>query len=250
VSALLGHARPLSTLSPDGGMLVVVDQSRADLKRHLQEQLSLLRVNAEAFDRGVEEASKVLAVVIRTLVHDTPKSPALLAQLGMLDSLSFLSTRIHDDTPVRGILSAVWDAGLAHITLSGRDAPARFEPPLGGEDDDDEEPSWAPGQRLPFVDWWTREPILVIVRDERGIAFCRKQFVLWLANKDGGGHVDPQLPSAYAAIARMNAAGWFAGAGMVTTGSGPDVEPMGSPVPANVRQIAFEVESTLDGVAT
>jgi hypothetical protein len=63
--------------------------------------------------------------------------------------------------------------------------------------------------------------------------------VLGLAHLDGGAHVDPELPAAYAALSRSNSLGWE----MHISGELVSLE---SPVLANVRQIAYEVELTLD----
>jgi hypothetical protein len=84
-----------------------------------------------------------------------------------------------------------------------------------------------------------------IITDSAGADFTRKDLVLALANQDGGAHVDPALNEAYEALSQSNSLGWMAG---VPSGAG-DADtssvPMGSPVPANVRQIAWELERSL-----
>lgn len=57
---------------------------------------------------------------------------------------------------------------------------------------------------LPFDEWWTT-PVL---KDMRGNAFGRREFVLGLAHMDGGAHVDPELKEAYAALSRENSFGF------------------------------------------
>jgi hypothetical protein len=62
--------------------------------------------------------------------------------------------------------------------------------------------------------------------------------VLGLAHTDGGAHVDPELEEAYAELSRDNSLG-------LTFYQNDERLPDTSPVPANVRQIAFEVEKTI-----
>lgn len=62
----------------------------------------------------------------------------------------------------------------------------------------------------------------------------------WVANKEGGAHVDPELGEAYVELTRLNSLGW----GFVIDGVEHDA---GSPVPVNVRQIAWELQTTIEG---
>ena len=67
------------------------------------------------------------------------------------------------------------------------------------------------------------------------ILFSRKDFVLALANQEGGAHVDPQIKEAYDKIANSNSMGWTYKEGNA------DEIPLGNPVPYSVRQISYEV---------
>ena len=51
-----------------------------------------------------------------------------------------------------------------------------------------------------FRQWWES----VILTDQLGNSFSRRSFVLALANKDGGAHVDPELDDGYAALVKAN----------------------------------------------
>ena len=75
--------------------MVDVPQSESDLRQHLVEQLGFLRRSAEAYDSGLVDEAKRLAVTIRILVHDTEKSKSLLGQLHEL-SRWFLNTAVPD----------------------------------------------------------------------------------------------------------------------------------------------------------
>jgi hypothetical protein len=69
--------------------------------------------------------------------------------------------------------------------------------------------------------------------------FCRKDFVLALANQEGGAHVDPQIKAAYDKIANSNSMGW-------TDKKGDALEvPLSNPVPYAVRQMSYEVVESI-----
>ena len=76
------------------------------------------------------------------------------------------------------------------------------------------------------------------MKDSDGTLFCRKEFVLALANQEGGAHVDPQIKAAYDKLANSNSMGWT-----YKEGDSPEI-PLSNPVPFAVRQISYEaVES-------
>ena len=80
-----------------------------------------------------------------------------------------------------------------------------------------------------------------MIRDKNGETFARKELVLALANKDGGAHVDPQLDERYASLSRLNSLGWQVQTGDIR------LPPDNSVVAANVRQIAYELLTSLEG---
>ncbi len=75
--------------------------------------------------------------------------------------------------------------------------------------------------------------------------------VLFLANKAGGAHIERAIEPRYFALTRLNSSGWGWGRGedgstYLTVPAGPDYTPLGNPTPANVRQIAHEVQRTCE----
>ena len=201
-------------------------QTRVELLQHLNEQRSFLRRSADFFDQGIEAEAKRLAAVIRILVHDTSRSRSLLRQLGVKEKLRYHDSRVR--LPVPGAI--VVHAGLAGIEMSfGPEGTTKFYPPLGELSPERQ------GPPIEFPQWWNGE----VIRDNHRVPFTRRELVLGVANLDGGAHVDPELRKAYAAITRGNSHGW-----QLFSVSGKDVT--GSPVLANVRQIAWELESALD----
>ena len=87
---------------------------------------------------------------------------------------------------------------------------------------DDGPPSRYNKPRKRFDEWWNA----VIILDEGGQKFTRKDLVLALANKEGGAHVDPELDAAYGALSRSGSLGWMITGGRRESGSsGPRPTP-------------------------
>lgn len=198
-------------------------QSRDELVGHLREQVGFLRNFGATFDAGGESHAKPLATAIRVLVHES-RGKSLLRQLRVKDHLQFIDTT--SPPPPSGAI--VIGSGLAVIRMGfGEEEGTGYAAPLDGR---------TRRPVLRFRPWWS-QPVL---DDGEGSHFNRRDLVLGLAHKDGGAHVDLDLERAYAALSRSNSLGWEFGAG-----DGDDWTPAGSPIPANVRQIGYELECTL-----
>lgn len=198
--------------------------TRDDLIAHLREQVDFLRASAAGFDKGTEAEAKRLAIALRVLLHNTPDSSSVLEQLGVQQALEFVNT-----TPT---LNPEVVMALGLVMMMGTPNEIRYVAPLD---------NLSPGRQLPpkhFDAWWN-DPV---TRTRSGDEFSRKSYVLGLANKEGGGHVDPKLNEKYARLTRHNALGY-----MYTIGDGVDV-PLGTPAPAAVRQITHEVLKTLEAL--
>jgi hypothetical protein len=211
----------------------VAKQARAELVQHLGEQLEFLRASAAAFDGGQEAEAKRMATTIRLLVHNTKRSAGLLKQLGVQHQILFPDTAHRPPPP--GV--RIFHSGLAIIQMNNEEA--RFKPRLA---DDHQDGGYSPQS---FRIWWNR-PIL---QDLLGEWFTRKEIVLFMANQDGGAHVDPEIKPRWHALTRLNSLGWGwrreDEGSAIAIPAGPDHEPMGNPLPANIRQIAYEVEQTI-----
>ncbi|MFE2772310.1 hypothetical protein [Microbacterium resistens] len=190
---------------------------RAELERHLNEQLHLLDLFASAYDEGSEVIMLPASVTVRNLVHTTGRSTSLLHQLGVIDEYSFM-----DGVPegLRDIVARGdgFVPGLAIVDfgpLGARYVPAFRSTAV---------PNYV--RQVPFEEWWKTSVSL----DFNGHKFSRRNVILATANKDGGGHVDLDKGE-YANIPRDG----FPGVGFGTDGRNP------SPVPAMIRQIVEEV---------
>jgi hypothetical protein len=207
-----------------------VTQSRHDLVQHLREQHDFLEDSAKAYDNGRKAEAKRLATTIRSMVHDTAQSTSLLTLMGEKSRLRF------SDSIPPSLLALAQECvgkpatltgpgGLATILMDGRST--RYEPMLKLG------PPAAPYPQIPFDDWW--KPIVMV--DFEGNGASRKNLLMWLANKDGGAHVD-KLPSTYEALSRNGSMG-------LTFSDPSGSTSTASPVPAAVRQIAHELLDTL-----
>lgn len=158
----------------------MVQRTPAGYLNLLKEQYSLLRDAVEDFYAGKEVRAIDISVRIRTLVHGTTSSTPYLA---FIDS-DFLDLMIYHlprrkDRP---------DAVLVikqPIMLSG-DGSARFQRPTFVE-------PGAEYELVPIRQWWNEEYLVL-----GSVRSSKRQIVLDLANKDGGAHVDGDVPTRHA----------------------------------------------------
>ncbi|ROZ49405.1 hypothetical protein EEB13_05645 [Rhodococcus sp. WS3] len=194
-----------------------------DLLADLNEQFLFLKNSCATYDGGFEAEAKRIAVVIRTLVHDTKNSRSLLYQMKIKSVLQWNDTA-HDIKP-HNIAATT---GLTSMGL-GLDGSIAFLPRVG------ERLRSAPSLRtVSFDDWWTRH----VIKDANGNLFSRRDLVLALANKDGGAHID-RLQASTFALAHENSTGWIR---MSDSGA---TNPMPSPIFPSVRTIAEELGTTI-----
>lgn len=199
-----------------------MDQDRQQLQEYLREQVGFLRKNGAAFDGGDVAEAKQMATTIRTLVHEFGRSKSLLRQLKVKEKLRFIDS---SSQRPRGA-AVVFGSGLAVIRTDFDAVTTTYAAPLEGR-----------ARRAPllFDPWWSQR----VLDDQEDKRFSRKDLVLGLAHKEGGAHVDLDMNRAYERLVRSNSLGWEFGKGDVWV-------PAGSPVPANVRQICWELQATLE----
>ena len=198
-----------------------IDQSESDLQKHLTEQVSFLKVSADSYDKGFEAEAKRMAVSIRVLLHDTSHSTSLLTQLGTKDVVRFYDSAVFPQE-----FSEVFD-GASLVAIPGT-ADAKAIAFL------DEGPTGTSGF-VNFSEYWNKQ---ILSTSEKN--FTRSELVLFVANTDGGAHVDPTLDVAYANLSRNHSFGWKVGTSEMTTRSVDIVEL------ASIRQIAHEIIRTFD----
>jgi hypothetical protein len=204
--------------------------TRDDLEDHFREQVAFLDRSVQAFDSGYEDEAKRLATVIRVLLHDTPKSASVLAQLGVKESIRYLDTA--EPINPRNLVST---PGLVIMRMTSG-VGGSYVAPL-----DDRPPVFQP-QARDFRRWWETP----VTKDATGTQFSRKDYVLGLSNKEGGAHVDPTLDAEYAALSRSNSLGWM----YVPGDESSELPFANNPALPSVRQISHELLLGLRGQLT
>lgn len=196
---------------------------------HVVEQMTLLIEACDSFDAGAERYAKPIAAILRTLLHDTASSHALLAQIGALDQLPLLDTAGPiSRTNILTISNlATMDEDGRYFARGGNYSPGAYvyDSAFGKHCDGNV------GRTLRFKEWWTMQ----VIRDNKQNLFSRRDVVLGVAHQDGGSHVDPALEETYYRLSRSNSLAWQ------ISGDGEAYRPTGSPVPASIRQIAHEL---------
>lgn len=256
-----------------------VARPEGEILQHTRVQFDFLRKSCAGFDSGNEAEGARIATSLRILLHQAGRSNALLDQCEVLDRL-WLYDSVGQYAMI-GASSSLPFAGVEYTITPGKALDrVRYSPNLGRATRHQPSPQFqirellkgrkAPrgaGLHLRMPAWWMQP----VMRDTEGWEFSRQRLVLSLSNTDGGAHVDPSLPEDYFALSRLNSAAVHAGMGRATPSPSTDdgleaayshqmalsvgdvpskdyldenqIEylALGSPVPASVRQIAWEV---------
>lgn len=206
-------------------------RTKDDLLEALKKQRKFLESSCATFDNGDEDEALRIAVVLRSLVHDTTKSQSLLKQLELKNQIKFIDSSLPID-PVHTYLGGGrWAAtayvppGLIGVSISSR--VAKFRAPLSLRDG-------AKGFVL-FSEWWTAT--CIPGHDKK--RYSRKELVLTMANKEGGAHIDADIDMAYKEFASSNL-------NMAHVVNEIETGFMNSAANASMRQIAWEMLPTLD----
>ena len=195
-------------------------QSKKEILKHFKEQCNFLESSCKAYDEGNISEGKRLATSLRVLLHDTSNSISLLQHLDMKD-INFYDTTIK--FPIGAFVPAFHPLLLVGVKMG------KFIPRL------DRMPPTTKIKRISFEKWWN----MPILRNVQGTYLTRKDVVTYVANKDGGAHIDKKLPEKYADISRKNTLGWS------HRSSGQDTKDIMGAELASVRQITHEVLKTL-----
>jgi hypothetical protein len=195
----------------------------------LHEQVEFMVDACEQFDKGKFNSAKLLATYIRTIVHQTQASTSLLTHLNRQRSIKFYNTSF---TPK----NAVYFLSMVSMCV------------LGNKDENNKivpEPVFIPvfkpknylGNRwLEFNKWWNKK---VIISDH--LTFTRSEMIRFMANQDGGTHVDNEVVEKYYKIAKANESMFY----LTTKSLDHDPYQKGEPYKylhyAVVRQIAHEL---------
>lgn len=188
-------------------------------------QLTLLAKSCEEFDEGDRDEIVRIAQAMRVILNSNGRdNVSLVAQVGANQG------RFVDTSARFSETNLLTYSGLIRVEINMSPESQTMRPlPVFDHQ---------PGQTrklVRFADWWNVFPV---IRDNTRAKFTRRQLVCWMANEDGGSHVDPGLTAAYHHLSRNNALGFF----LQTPGSG-DIPLLGA-IDATIRQIAHEVLRT------
>lgn len=193
-------------------------QTKNDLKNHFNEQINFIHKSCAEYDKGDFSEAKRIAVALRILLHNTTSSHSLFSQLNMNDFVFKSSGDLYTPSNL-----------LSSNTLCGYQITANditFVPHL-----------FNASHRnfyLFFEDWWNE-----IIIDDKEVFLTRKDIVLYVANQDGGAHIDPVLKKEYANLVKNNSLG------LALIKDEENIPPRNNPALAIVRQVAFEFLDSL-----
>lgn len=208
-----------------------------ELDGRIRQQIRVLLDSATRFDNGGPNAGDealTMAIRLRTLLH-TGNDPSGLMRAGHLDSMRFCNSvgvPPQDGSPFIGALQQV-----INLRPADGEQHVSFKPAF-----DHHIKQLTPGQQAvqlmnspTFKEWWTT----ALIRDLDQHEFTREYIVKTVANKDGGAHLDPELPDDYLAVSRGP------GFGLSMRIDNGEDHHAGDPILALLRQITWEFERSL-----
>ena len=157
-----------------------ISRENSDYIQALEEQLEFLINNCKMFDTGNVKYAKQIATNIRVLVHDTKTSTSLLNLLDRKYSMKFLTT-------VPAPKKVVFQIGLVmpiDVIVPVNSNQFVNEPWFIPTLTKSKTKKW-----ISFSDWYDQN-----VLTSNPNAFSRRKLVTYVANKDGGAHIDKSLP--------------------------------------------------------
>ena len=185
--------------------------NQQELLEHWNDQLSFIQSSAHQFDIGKENEARRIATSLRIMFHETSNSHSLIKQTSLNNNLQLWSS---GGLYTPSNLLSSWTLLQMQVEQNGA-----YYKPL----------SEINGRTflLGYEDWWNE-----VIFDDKKSVFTRKDIVCYVANQDGGAHVDPKLNEKYAELTKHNSLGW-------TDSVGNSVK--NNPAYNAIRQIAKEV---------
>ncbi|MFD1036523.1 hypothetical protein ACFQ15_17975 [Sphingomonas hankookensis] len=161
-----------------------IPRTASEIGNFLNDTLDSLVAACDRFDNKDTREYRHIAVLIRSLCRDTRTSHSLLSQANMKDR-NFLSSNL---VIYPGNMFST--CNLVELVLQPKvpEKPATWRAVLDA------------GAMVfePFEDWWRSS---IIVRSN-GEKFSRSDIVGYVADQDGGAHVDPEIDAAFESMRR------------------------------------------------
>ncbi|KST49673.1 hypothetical protein NE256_13100 [Enterococcus faecium] len=155
-----------------------------NLKDSLNEQYHFLLQSASQFDKGNFFEAKRLATTSRVLLRDTRNSASLLKQLGVKDSLLYYNTSLF----IKDVV--LYSGPVTIATIPNKLNGQYFNTYWPLFDEYGPSPTLVP--LLSFDHWYNTKMLI------NGIdSFTRKEIIGYLADQDGGAHIDAEIDKKY-----------------------------------------------------
>lgn len=182
-----------------------ISQTTQELRKHVDEQLILLNKACSDFDGGMEIAAKSISIILRLLLRTTRNQKALLDHFG-LNSWKIISTNSFRSLPSNAMTFNT--SGILALSISDQ---TRLMPKLDFSEYD------SPKNWIDFSVWWEKDivhqlrPGNAFANPEKhpSMTFTRKAIVTYVADTDGGAHVDTELAEEYHEFSRKPSMGAF-----------------------------------------
>ncbi|WP_186250295.1 hypothetical protein [Burkholderia gladioli] len=202
-----------------------IQRTKSEILEAFRSQLALLAKSCREFDEGDRDEIARIAQALRVILNSNGRDNiSLVAQIGEIQA------RFIDTSAPFSETNLLAYSGLIYVSIDFSPESQTIRPMPVLDDQPRQE-----RKLIRFADWWN---VLPVIRDNTRAKFTRRQLVCWMANEDGGSHVDPALTAAYHRLSRTNALGQF----LVIPGS-KEIPLLGA-VDATIRQIAHEVLRT------
>lgn len=156
-----------------------VDRTQEEIQELYQDAIDALVSSCDRFDRGDTREYRQIAAITRNLCRDTKMSTSLLGQVGLKERKFITSS---PDIYPGNKLS---ECHLVEIIIRPKvpDKLAAWQAILDS----------APMEFVTFDVWWS----MPIVVQPNGDNFSRNHLIGYVADQDGGVHVDPAIDSAF-----------------------------------------------------
>jgi len=201
-----------------------VKRSKEELIQAVFDQYVLLKSYCDSYDHGLSVIAKPISTSLRLLFHQTKSQMPLLLQLGKRD-IKWLNTS-HGLHPHNELA----ECSLMIIEFRSGEY-AKYKPKCHSDYKIEE-------YKFNNIIEWYNEPV---VSDSDKKLFSRRDLIVYMADTDGGAHLDPSITENYYLIKRPN----FVDIGFVPGPNGKEIKPTGIIPEVCMRQIAFEVIYTL-----
>ncbi|MBY8908223.1 hypothetical protein K6L05_00295 [Salinicoccus roseus] len=206
----------------------------------VQDNFESLVDNCILYDKGKTSATKTMAVLLRTLLHDTDNgsSISLLKHLGIKEKMLFLDTGGRTDGDPIFLVSLL---GIARVYSREKSIPfsgIRLESifvPKCLVDTPDLPKNWRP-KYIKFDEWWNRK--IIVTNNSK---YSRWEIIRLFVNKYGGAHINTSIDEEFYELSKGISSLFYSSS--VSLEEDPYVkgEPIKYSLHAIVRQVAHEV---------